>query len=198
MYNMNTPLFCLHITSLVMHYSQPEAHTEGGARRWQKRRISDIVGLKDRTRVNEMAEMASKVLPVADATPLPTAPVLSPLHVAAAAGTPAGTSGLGLEGEHEVPPRLLRRKLVDRSLDVRLDGNEGNCDLCDVDFYYTQGGYHCGTNTSANGTGANVTVELGGGTAGACAMVLQVRPAPCEVVAARGRRCRRSCGCAPP
>ena len=25
----------------------------------------------------------------------------------------------------------------------RLDGNEGNCDLCDVDFYYTQGGYHC-------------------------------------------------------
>ena len=27
----------------------------------------------------------------------------------------------------------------------RLDGNEGNCDLCDVDFFYTSGGYHCGT-----------------------------------------------------
>jgi len=27
----------------------------------------------------------------------------------------------------------------------RLDGNEGNCDLCDVDFLYTQGGYHCDT-----------------------------------------------------
>ena len=27
----------------------------------------------------------------------------------------------------------------------KLDGGEGNCDVCGADFYYTQGGYHCGT-----------------------------------------------------